>query len=70
MPRDHHDHVNALLYELNQVVGDHPELEPIEVTAAAILLALSTAHQHSRIPPDIAVKELLDSLYSVYIKDN
>jgi len=52
------------------VLDSDDNLEPIEVTSAALLLALSTAHHHSRMPPDMAVKELLEDLYAIYLQNN
>lgn len=70
MPRDHAEHITQLLARFQHTVDTGPEVEPIEVTSAALLLALSTAHHHSRMPPDMAVKELLEDLYAIYLQNN
>lgn len=70
MPRDHTKHVTRILAAFQKVARSDPDAEPIEVTSAALLLALSTAHHHSHMPPDLAVKELLEDLYAIYIQNN
>lgn len=70
MPRDHAEHITRTLAAFQRVLDSDDNLEPIEVTSAALLLALSTAHHHSRMPPDMAVKELLEDLYAIYLQNN
>jgi hypothetical protein len=70
MPRDHAEHITRILSAFQRVLDSNTDIEPIEVTCAALLLALSTVPHHSRMPPDLAVKELLEDLYPIYLQNN
>jgi hypothetical protein len=68
MPRDHAEHIGRLLNALRHEVDSDKNIEPIEVTSAALLLAMSAARHHSHRPPDL-VRDLLEEIMAIQCRN-